>query len=77
MTLALAYDIDEIAQTRELLNKDWQTEFDHNSTPIHLQLCFSTQGQSKNIQDWDDLIQDDVSVITPNPKTSGVRVGTT
>lgn len=40
VTLALAYDIDEIAQTRELLNKDWQTEFDYNSTPIHRLLCF-------------------------------------
>ena len=71
MTLALAYDIDEIAQTREPLNKDWQTEFDLNSTPYTSTIVFSSQGQSKNIQDWDDLIQDDVSVITPNPKTSG------
>lgn len=47
VTLALAYDIDEIAQTRELLNKDWQTEFDNNSTPIHRQLFFSTQRESK------------------------------
>lgn len=72
VTLALAYDIDEIAQTRELLNKDWQTEFDHNSTPYTSTIVFLVrQGNPKNIQDWDDLIQDDVSVITPNPKTSG------
>ncbi|MEQ6855980.1 sulfate ABC transporter substrate-binding protein [Lysinibacillus capsici] len=72
VTLALAYDIDEIAQTRELLNKDWQTEFDLNSTPYTSTIVFLVRkGNPKNIQDWDDLIQDDVSVITPNPKTSG------
>ncbi|WP_446937093.1 sulfate ABC transporter substrate-binding protein [Lysinibacillus fusiformis] len=72
VTLALAYDIDEIAQTRELLNKDWQTEFDHNSTPYTSTIVFLVRkGNPKNIQDWDDLIKKDVSVITPNPKTSG------
>jgi len=72
VTLALTYDIDEIAQTRELLNKDWQTEFDHNSTPYTSTIVFLVRkGNPKNIQDWDDLIKKDVSVITPNPKTSG------
>ncbi|NOG30441.1 sulfate ABC transporter substrate-binding protein [Lysinibacillus fusiformis] len=72
VTLALAYDIDEIAETRELLNKDWQTEFDHNSTPYTSTIVFLVRkGNPKNIQDWDDLIKKDVSVITPNPKTSG------
>lgn len=72
VTLALAYDIDEIAQTRELLNKDWQTEFDHNSTPYTSTIVFLVRkGNPKNIHDWDDLIKKDVSVITPNPKTSG------
>ncbi|WP_375105996.1 sulfate ABC transporter substrate-binding protein [Lysinibacillus fusiformis] len=72
VTLALAYDIDEIAETRELLNKDWQTEFDHNSTPYTSTIVFLVRkGNPKNIQDWDDSIKKDVSVITPNPKTSG------
>ncbi|MEK5233029.1 sulfate ABC transporter substrate-binding protein [Lysinibacillus sp. FSL K6-0232] len=72
VTLALAYDIDEIAQARELLNEDWQAEFDHNSTPYTSTIVFLVRkGNPKNIQDWDDLTKDDVSVITPNPKTSG------
>ncbi|MFC7687888.1 sulfate ABC transporter substrate-binding protein [Ureibacillus sp. GCM10028918] len=72
VTLALAYDIDEIAQTRELLDKDWQTEFEHNSSPYTSTMVFLVRkGNPKGIKDWDDLIRDDVSVITPNPKTSG------
>jgi len=72
VTLALAYDIDEIAQARDLLNKDWQTEFDNNSTPYTSTIVFLVRkGNPKGIQDWSDLIKDDVSVITPNPKTSG------
>ncbi|MFF2795492.1 sulfate ABC transporter substrate-binding protein [Lysinibacillus xylanilyticus] len=72
VTLALAYDIDEIAQARGLLNKDWQTEFENNSTPYTSTIVFLVRkGNPKGIKDWDDLIKDDVSVITPNPKTSG------
>ncbi|MFJ7915285.1 MULTISPECIES: sulfate ABC transporter substrate-binding protein [unclassified Lysinibacillus] len=72
VTLALAYDIDEIAQARGLLNKDWQTEFDNNSTPYTSTIAFLVRkGNPKGIKDWNDLIKDDVSVITPNPKTSG------
>ncbi|MGE7094039.1 sulfate ABC transporter substrate-binding protein [Lysinibacillus sp. NPDC048646] len=72
VTLALAYDIDEISQTRELLNKDWQSEFDNNSTPYTSTIVFLVRkGNPKGIQDWNDLTKDDVSVITPNPKTSG------
>lgn len=72
VTLALAYDIDEISQARGLLNKDWQTEFEHNSTPYTSTIVFLVRkGNPKGIKDWDDLIKDDVSVITPNPKTSG------
>lgn len=72
VTLALAYDIDEIAQARDLLNEDWQTEFDNNSTPYTSTIVFLVRkGNPKDIHDWDDLIKDDVSVITPNPKTSG------
>ncbi|TQR28552.1 sulfate ABC transporter substrate-binding protein [Lysinibacillus sphaericus] len=72
VTLALAYDIDVIAQARGLLNKDWQTEFDNNSTPYTSTIAFLVRkGNPKGIKDWNDLIKDDVSVITPNPKTSG------
>lgn len=72
VTLALAYDIDEIAQTRELLNEDWQTEFENNSTPYTSTIVFLVRkGNPKGIKDWNDLTKKDVSVITPNPKTSG------
>ena len=72
VTLALAYDIDEIAQTRQLLNKDWQTEFENNSTPYTSTIVFLVRaGNPKEIKDWNDLTKDNVSVITPNPKTSG------
>lgn len=72
VTLALAYDIDEIAQTRQLLNKDWQTEFENNSTPYTSTIVFLVRaGNPKGIKDWSDLTKDGVSVITPNPKTSG------
>ncbi|MFJ8088475.1 sulfate ABC transporter substrate-binding protein [Lysinibacillus sp. NPDC095746] len=72
VTLALAYDIDEIAQARGLLNKDWQTEFENNSTPYTSTIAFLVRkGNPKGIKDWNDLIKNDVSVITPNPKTSG------
>ncbi|MEQ6356921.1 sulfate ABC transporter substrate-binding protein [Lysinibacillus sp. M3] len=72
VTLALAYDIDEIAQARDLLNKDWQTEFENNSSPYTSTIVFLVRkGNPKGIKDWGDLTNDDVSVITPNPKTSG------
>lgn len=72
VTLALAYDIDEIAQARGLLNKDWQTEFENNSTPYTSTIVFLVRkGNPKGIKDWDYLTKDNISVITPNPKTSG------
>ncbi|WP_202615666.1 sulfate ABC transporter substrate-binding protein [Ureibacillus xyleni] len=72
VTLALAYDIDQIAATRQLLNEDWQSEFEYNSSPYTSTIVFLVRkGNPKNIQDWDDLVRDEVSVITPNPKTSG------
>lgn len=72
VTLALAGDIDEIANTRELLDKDWQKRLTDNSTPYTSTIVFLVRaGNPKSIQDWDDLIKEDVSVITPNPKTSG------
>jgi len=72
VTLALAYDIDEIAQARQLLNDDWQTEFENNSSPYTSTIVFLVRkGNPKGIKDWDDLVKEDISVITPNPKTSG------
>jgi sulfate/thiosulfate-binding protein len=72
VTLALAYDIDAIAEHAALLPKDWQTKLPHNSAPYTSTIVFLVKkGNPKNIKDWGDLVQDGVEVITPNPKTSG------
>jgi sulfate/thiosulfate transport system substrate-binding protein len=72
VTLALAYDIDEIAAFNDLIDKDWQKQFKDNSTPYTSTIVFLVKkGNPKNIKDWDDLTKEGVSVITPNPKTSG------
>ncbi|MED4403588.1 sulfate ABC transporter substrate-binding protein [Metabacillus fastidiosus] len=72
VTLALAYDIDEIANTRELLDKNWQKRLEDNSTPYTSTIVFLVKKDNpKGIKDWDDLTKEGVSVITPNPKTSG------
>lgn len=71
VTLALGYDIDAIVEAG-LLEKDWQSQFEGNSSPYTSTIVFLVRkGNPKNILDWDDLIQDGVEVITPNPKTSG------
>lgn len=71
VTLALAYDIDEIADSG-LLSDSWESEFSDNSAPYTSTIVFLVRkGNPKDIKDWDDLIREDVSVITPNPKTSG------
>lgn len=71
VTLALAYDIDELTEV-DLLAKNWQTKLAQNSTPYTSTIVFLVRkGNPKNIKDWDDLIKPGVSVITPNPKTSG------
>lgn len=71
VTLALAYDIDAIAEAGKLADK-WQERLEHNSSPYTSTIVFLVRtGNPKNIIDWDDLIKEDVSVITPNPKTSG------
>jgi sulfate/thiosulfate transport system substrate-binding protein len=71
VTLALAYDIDAIAE-RNLLAKDWQKRLAHNSTPYSSTIVFLVRkGNPKGIKDWGDLVKPGVSVITPNPKTSG------
>jgi sulfate transport system substrate-binding protein len=72
VTLALAYDIDVIAKSRDLLPKNWQTLLPNNSSPYTSTIVFLVKkGNPKGIKDWDDLIKDGVEVITPNPKTSG------
>lgn len=71
VTLALAYDIDAIAK-RKLIPADWQARLPNNSSPYTSTIVFLVRnGNPKNIRDWDDLIREDVTVITPNPKTSG------
>jgi sulfate transport system substrate-binding protein len=72
VTLALAYDIDAIAQKRGILPLDWQKRLPDNSSPYTSTIIFLVRkGNPKNIKDWDDLVKPGVSVITPNPKTSG------
>jgi sulfate transport system substrate-binding protein len=71
VTLALAYDIDEIGE-RGLLAKDWQKHLQHNSSPYTSTIVFLVRkGNPKGIKDWGDLVKPGVAVITPNPKTSG------
>ncbi|EKT4466420.1 sulfate ABC transporter substrate-binding protein [Pseudomonas putida] len=72
VTLALAGDIDEVAKLGKSLPADWQTRLPEASTPYTSTIVFLVRkGNPKGIKDWGDLIKPDVSVITPNPKTSG------
>src|SRR5262245_18572373 len=72
VTLALAYDIDEIAEKAKLLPADWQKRLPNNSSPYTSTIVFLVRkGNPKGIKDWSDLIKPGTSVITPNPKTSG------
>lgn len=71
VTLALAYDIDEIADTG-LLRADWQKQYADNSSPYTSTIVFLVRkGNPKGVKDWNDLLRSDVKTITPNPKTSG------
>jgi sulfate/thiosulfate-binding protein len=71
VTLALAYDVDEVAQ-RGLIKSGWQARLPFNSTPYYSTIVLLVRhGNPKHINDWDDLIRPGVKVITPNPKTSG------
>ncbi|MFA7405024.1 MAG: sulfate ABC transporter substrate-binding protein [Pelobacteraceae bacterium] len=71
VTLALAYDIDAIA-AKNLIKPGWQKELTHNSAPYTSTIVFLVRkGNPKKIKNWDDLVKPGVSVITPNPKTSG------
>ena len=72
VTLALAYDIDAIADKSKLLPADWQSQLPHNSSPYTSTIVFLVRkGNPKGIKDWGDLLKPDVAIITPNPKTSG------
>jgi sulfate transport system substrate-binding protein len=72
VTLALAYDIDQIARVAKLLPADWQSRLPDNSTPYTSTIVFLTRkGNPWKLRDWGDLIKPGIEVITPNPKTSG------
>ena len=71
-TLALAYDIDAISDKSGLLPSNWQSRLPNNSAPYTSTIVFLVKkGNPKGIKDWDDLVKPGISVITPNPKTSG------
>ncbi|MDR6842561.1 sulfate transport system substrate-binding protein [Pseudoxanthomonas sacheonensis] len=72
VTLALAYDVDTIAQRAKLFPANWQKRLPENSAPYTSTIVFLVRkGNPKKIKDWPDLLRPGVSVITPNPKTSG------
>ena len=72
VTLALAADIDAIAEKTNLLPKDWQKKFPQNSTPYTSTIVFLVRKDNpKKIKDWGDLVKPGVEIVTPNPKTSG------
>lgn len=72
VTLALAYDVDAIAAKSKLIDANWATRLPDNSAPYTSTIVFLVRkGNPKGIKDWPDLLRSGVSVITPNPKTSG------
>jgi len=72
VTLALAYDVDALADKGRLIPADWQKRLPHNASPYTSTIVFLVRkGNPKKIHDWNDLIKPGVAVITPNPKTSG------
>jgi sulfate/thiosulfate-binding protein len=72
VTLALAYDIDEIGRKAKLLPDNWQSRLPDNSTPYTSTIVFLVRkGNPWKLKDWGDLIKPGIQVITPNPKTSG------
>ena len=73
VTLALGYDIDVIVeQGKGLIPSDWQTKFPHNNCPYTSTIVFLVRkGNPKGIHDWDDLLKEGVTIVTPNPQTSG------
>src|SRR4051812_28872508 len=72
VTLALAADVDALFDVAKLIPQDWQKRLPDNSAPYTSTIVFLVRkGNPKGIKDWDDLVKPGVSVITPNPKTSG------
>jgi sulfate transport system substrate-binding protein len=72
LTLAVASDVNAIAERTGRIDPDWRSEFPNESSPYtSVQVFLVRKGNPKNIQNWDDLVRDGVGVITPNPKTSG------
>ena len=72
VTLALAYDIDELHDKGKLIPADWQRRLPNNSSPYTSTIVFLVRkGNPKGIRDWDDLVKPGIGVVTPNPKTSG------
>jgi sulfate transport system substrate-binding protein len=72
VTLALAYDIDAIAERAKVIPADWQKRLPHNASPYTSTIVFLVRkGNPKAIKDWNDLVKPGIGVITPNPKTSG------
>jgi sulfate transport system substrate-binding protein len=72
VTLALAYDIDEIVNKAHIIDPAWQSRLPQNSAPYTSTIVFLVRaGNPKNIKDWDDLIRGGIQIITPDPKTSG------
>src|SRR4029453_8230537 len=72
VTLALAYDVDALNKVGKLIPADWQKRLPNNSTPYTSTIVLLVRkGNPKKIKDWDDLGKPGISVITPNPKTSG------
>ncbi|MCL2117084.1 MAG: sulfate ABC transporter substrate-binding protein [Planctomycetaceae bacterium] len=73
VTLALGYDIDAIVEHgKDLIPNDWQSKLPHNSCPYTSTIVFLVRkGNPKEIYDWEDLLKDNVTIVTPNPQTSG------
>ena len=72
VTLALAYDIDALSRIGKLIPADWQKRLPNNSTPYTSTIVLLVRkGNPKHVRDWDDLVRPGISVVTPNPKTSG------
>ena len=72
VTLALAYDVDQLYQKRKLIPEKWQSLLPNNSSPYLSTMVFLVRkGNPLGVKDWDDIVKPGVSIVTPNPKTSG------
>ena len=72
VTLALGYDVDQLYQKRKLIPENWQSLLPNNSSPYTSTIVFLVRkGNPLGIKDWNDLVKPGVSIVTPNPKTSG------